>query len=78
MPSRQKGEVGVWLYPFSTPALEGGWAVGTMLCCFTSQKRPGTHWTGGGIGLGASVDLSRKSCLHWGLNPAICNWHISI
>jgi len=26
------------------------------------------------VGLRASVDGSRKSCLHWGLNPAICNW----
>jgi len=31
-------------------------------------------WTDGGVGLGTTVDGSRKSCLPWGLNPAICNW----
>ena len=48
----------------STSALGGGWVVNTTPRPLYPQERPGTHCTGGWVGLRAGLDGCGKSRLH--------------
>jgi hypothetical protein len=51
------GGVAVYSHIFLTSALVGGEWSASRPCCFTPvEKAPGTHWTGGWMGLRADLD----------------------
>jgi hypothetical protein len=48
-----------------------GWVVSTMLRPLYPRERPGTHCTGGWVGLRAGLDVLEKSRSHWDSIPEI-------
>jgi hypothetical protein len=60
-------------YSFLTSTLHGvGWQRHVPSALYTRQKKPGTHWIGGWVGLTAGLDTEAKGntlCFCQGSNP---------
>ena len=73
MPSRHKEEVEVYLFVYMTSALEGVGGQRHTLANSSPGNRPGTHCTGGWLGLRVGLVGSKKSCPHQNLSPRPCS-----
>ena len=64
MKCKHRGEVEVKLQPIRNLGARWGWVVSTTPQQLYPEKRPGTHCTGGLVGLGAGLDGHGKSLPH--------------